>query len=364
VSQTSHSPRLVRACLREPLDRPPVWLMRQAGRYLSEYMQIREKVPFLALCKNPELAAEVSIQPFRRFGMDGVIMFSDILIPVEAMGMTLEFTEKGPVLPEPIRSVEDINRLSIPDPIEKTGFVMEILKRLRQELSSHPDVGLIGFAGAPWTLASYMLEGGVSRNYTQIKKMMYDEPQELHRLLGMLADTVTQYLNAQIEAGAQVVQLFDSWGGIVSRQLYGEFIHPYHVRIIEGLNREKAPVILYVNGSRGLLDKMAETGADVVGVDWLTSLSDARKQTGNHVALQGNLDPNALYTKPEVLRSLVETMLAEGGSQGYICNLGHGILPTTPIENVQVMVDAVKQSGRNGINPVEELSVGAQRGIQ
>lgn len=336
--------RIVRACRGEVLDRPPVWLMRQAGRYMAEYRAVREKVSFLELCKNPELAAEVSLQPYRTFKMDGVIMFSDILVPPEAMGMQLEFTEKGPLLPVPLRTAADIEKLVIPDPVESTGFVMEILSLLKKELANEPDVGLIGFAGAPWTLATYMIEGGVSRNFTALKTMMYDEPALLHQLLDKLAQTVTLYLNAQIEAGAQVVQLFDTWGGILSRQHYKEFVQPYHRQVLEGLNRQQAPVILYVNGSPALLEMMAETGPDVVGVDWLTSLSEARQRVGSKIALQGNLDPNALFAQPEHLERMVRAMLLEGGNQGYIANLGHGILPQTPVENVRLFVDTVKAS--------------------
>jgi uroporphyrinogen decarboxylase len=344
VSQIFNSPRLVKACYRDPLDRPPVWMMRQAGRYLPEYQVIRDKVAFLDLCKTPDLACEVSLQPLRRFGMDGVIMFSDILIPVEAMGMPLIFNEKGPVLPEPISSKGDIERLIVPDPLEKTGFVMETLAQLQSALIDSPEVALIGFAGAPWTLASYMLEGGVSRNYTAIKKMMYDTPEMLHQLLSKLSQTVILYLNAQIEAGAQVVQLFDSWGGILAEKDYQAFILPYHQQVIEGLHRDKAPVILYVNHSRGLLRQMNASSADVISVDWLTSLSEARQIVGPHKAIQGNLDPNALFCQPDVLKSMVETLLKEGGNRGYIFNLGHGILPKTPVENVKLVVDTVKHS--------------------
>ncbi len=339
----TEAPRIVKACRRIPLDRPPVWLMRQAGRYMKEYRAIREKVTFLELCKNVDLAVEVSLQPFNTFGMDAVIMFSDILIPPEAMGMRLEFTEKGPWLPEPLSSRADVERLRIPDPVEHTGFVMEILASLRRSLQTYPDVGLVGFAGSPWTLATYMVEGGVSRNFTRIKTMMYDDPETLHLLMDKLAQTVTLYLNAQIEAGAQVVQLFDTWGGIVTRDQYRRFIQPYQRQILDGLNREAAPAILYVNGSPNVLDLMAETQPDVIGLDWLTPLSDAREKLGPNIALQGNLDTNALFTRPEVLKPLITAMLAEGGDTGYIANLGHGILPQTPVENVRLFVDTVKQ---------------------
>ena len=336
------SPRIVRACRKEWLDRPPVWLMRQAGRYMAEYRAVREKVSFLGLCKNPELAAEVSMQPINAFGMDAAIMFCDILIPPEAMGMELDFLEKGPVFANPLRNIADINKLHIPDPNAEMGFVMDLLGLMKKELASYPDTGLIGFAGAPWTLASYMIEGGVSRNFTHLKRWMYDEPKALHQLMDKLAQTITLYLNAQIEAGAQVVQLFDTWGGIVSRKHYREFILPYHQQIIEGVNRDKAPLILYVNGSTNVLDMMGEANPDVIGLDWLTSISEAREKLGNRFAIQGNLDTNALFTRPDVLQPMVESMILEGGPEGYIANLGHGILPTTPIENVKLFVDTVK----------------------
>lgn len=338
------APRLVRACKNDVLDRPPVWLMRQAGRYMPEYRAIREKVGFLELCKNPDLAAEVSLQPFNAFGMDGVIMFSDILIPPEAMGMEVVFGDGGPSFPNPIQNAADVDRLIIPDPVEKTGFVMDILRTLRAELASSPDTALIGFAGSPWTLATYMIEGGGSKHFAKIKGMMYAAPDVLHRLLDKLTETVILYLNAQIEAGAQVVQLFDTWGGILSEEEYRRFILPYHKRIIDGLNREQAPVILYVNNSRGLLPLMAEAGPDVISVDPLTSISSARAIVGPRFALQGNLDSTALFAAPEVLKPMVQSLIREGGTRGYIFNLGHGILPPTPVDNVRLLVNLVKES--------------------
>lgn len=344
MSPSATTPRLIRACRKETLDRPPVWLMRQAGRYMPEYRAIREKVGFLELCKSPDLAAEVSLQPYHAFGMDGVIMFSDILIPPEAMGMEVVFGDGGPSFPNPIQCAADVDRLIIPDPVEKTGFVMEILRKLRSELASSPDTALIGFAGSPWTLATYMIEGGGSRHFAKIKGMMYEAPDVLHRLLGKLAKTVTLYLNAQIEAGAQVVQLFDTWGGILSEEEYRRFILPYHQQIISNLSHDQAPVILYVNNSRGLLPLMAEAGPDVISVDPLTSISNARDIVGSRFALQGNLDSTALFCPPEVLKPMVQSLLREGGNQGYIFNLGHGILPPTPVENVRLLVNLVKES--------------------
>lgn len=342
---TALAPRLVRACKKETLDRPPVWLMRQAGRYMAEYQAIRSKVSFLELCKNVDLAVEVSLQPYKAFGMDGVIMFSDILTIPEAMGMDLDFTEnKGPVFSNPIASVSDIKNLPGIDPNKDTAFVPAILKQLKGELSADPETALIGFSGAPWTLATYMVEGGTSRNFTRIKSMMYDDPEALGLLLKKLTLAVTDYLNAQIEAGAQVVQLFDTWGGILSVDEYRRWILPCHQAIIDNLNRDKAPVILFVNNSRGLLPHIAEARPDVISIDTTTKLTDARSILGNQFALQGNLDSNALFARPQVLEQMVKQTLMEGGDTGYIFNLGHGILPKTPVENVKLLVDTVKNS--------------------
>lgn len=345
ISQLEPAPRLIRACFGETLDRPPVWLMRQAGRYLPEYQAIRQQVDFLTLCKTPDLAVEVSLQPYRIFGMDGVILFSDILVPAEAMGMRLEFTDKGPCFPEPLRSKAMIDKLCIPDPEEKTGFVMDIVRRLRQALRSNSEAALIGFAGAPWTLASYMIEGGVSRNFTGLKAWMYNDPETLHTLLHKLAETVILYLNAQIAAGVQVVQLFDTWAGILAESEYRTFILPYQQQVIQGISRRNVPVILYVNGSAHLLEAMAETGPDVISVDALTPLDVARQRVSEinpNIVLQGNLDPNILFARTEIVRQKVTDMLSLGGNQGYICNLGHGVLPETPRESVTCMIETVK----------------------
>jgi len=343
-SPASSSPRLVRACRNEIVDRPPVWMMRQAGRYMTEYRAIREKVSFLDLCKNTELATEVSLQPYKAFKPDGVIMFSDILIPPEAMGMEVVFGDGGPSFPNPIRHADDIERLIIPDPNEKTGFVMDLLKSLRHELKDDPETGLIGFAGSPWTLAVYMVEGGGSRHFARIKGLMYEAPEQLEKLLHKLTVTVTHYLNAQIEAGAQVVQLFDTWAGILSEDEYRRFVLPCHQQILDNLKRDKAPAILYVNNSRGLLPLMVEAKPDVISVDSLTSLAETRKIIGNDIALQGNLDPILLLGNSDVLDRRVQELLREGGNQGYIFNLGHGILPPTPPENVRLVVNRVKES--------------------
>ncbi len=344
-TQSTEQPLLVRACRHEVLERPPIWFMRQAGRYMPEYRALREKHSFLDCCKNIDLATEISLQPYKAFGMDAVIMFCDILIPPEAMGMKLGFGDKGPYFESAIRTQADVDALSIPDPMDDMGFVMNLLSGLRRELTNDPETALIGFAGCPWTLASYMIEGGVSKNFAHLRCMMYDNPALLHQLLDKLTQTVTAYLKAQIEAGAQVVQLFDTWGGILDLAGYREFIQPYHQKIIRSLketSQEQAPVVLYVNGSAHLLEAMAEVQPDVISVDWLTTIPEARKRLGSEMVLQGNLDPIALLTRPEVLEAMVRDLITQGGNQNYIFNVGHGLIPSTPVEHVRLAVDTVK----------------------
>ncbi|MFY9557596.1 MAG: uroporphyrinogen decarboxylase [Blastocatellia bacterium] len=332
---------LIRAARGDAVERTPVWMMRQAGRYLPEYRAVRADTDFLTLCKTPELAAEVSLQPYRILGVDAVIMFSDILIPVEAMGQEVRLTEqKGPELPDPIRSNAQIDRLVVPDPIEKTGFVMEIIRTLRRELDGA--VPLIGFAGAPWTLAAYMIEGGGSKNYAQVKRLMYADPSTLHKLLDKIASTIILYLNAQIEAGAQVIQLFDSWAGELSPRDYAEFALPYEQRIFDSLDRKAAPSILYINGSGTFLEQMATCGADVLSIDWRVNLEDARARVGPRPVLQGNLDPCVLLSTPEIITTKARQLIREGGGRRHILNLGHGILPMTPVENARAFIEAAK----------------------
>ena len=332
---------LIRAARGEAVERTPVWMMRQAGRYLPEYRALRANTDFLTLCKTPELAVEVSMQPYRILGVDAVIMFSDILIPVEAMGLEVRLTElKGPELPDPIRSREQVDRLIVPDPVEKTGFVMEIIRTLRSELDGA--VPLIGFAGAPWTLAAYMIEGGGSKNYAQVKRMMFAEPATFHALLDKIADAIILYLNAQIEAGAQVIQLFDSWAGELSPKDYAEFALPYEQKIFESLNRKAAPTILYINGSGTFLERMASCGADVLSIDWRVNLEDARARVGKELTLQGNLDPCVLLSTPEIISEKARELIRAGGGRRHILNLGHGILPMTPVENARAFIDAGK----------------------
>ena len=334
---------LIRAARGESVERTPVWMMRQAGRYLPEYRAIRKDTDFLTLCKTPELAVEVSLQPFRILGVDAVIMFSDILIPVEAMGQEVRLTEqKGPELPDPIRSRQQVDRLIVPDPIEKTGFVMEIIRTLRRELDGA--VPLIGFAGAPWTLAAYMIEGGGSRNYAQVKRMMYTEPLAFHVLLDKIADTIILYLNAQIEAGAQIIQLFDSWAGELSPNDYSEFALPYEQKILAALDRKVAPAIIYINGSGTFLEQLATCGADVLSIDWRVNLENARARVGPELTLQGNLDPCVLLSTPEIVVEKARNLIRLGGGHRHILNLGHGILPATPVENARAFIDAAKSS--------------------
>lgn len=331
---------LIRAARGEPVERTPVWMMRQAGRYLPEYRAIRADTDFLTLCKTPELAVEVSLQPYRIIGVDAVIMFSDILIPVEAMGQEVKLTEqKGPELPDPIRTRTQVDSLIVPDPIEKTGFVMEIIRTLRRELDGA--VPLIGFAGAPWTLAAYMIEGGGSRNYAQVKRMMYAEPATFHALLDKIADAIILYLNAQIEAGAQVVQLFDSWAGELSREDYEQFALPYEQKIFASINRA-APAVLFINGCGNFLEKMAMSGADVLSIDWRVDLREARSRIGDGLTIQGNLDPCVLLSTPEIITRKAHELIAAGGGHRHILNLGHGILPMTPVENARAFVEAAK----------------------
>jgi uroporphyrinogen decarboxylase len=314
-------------------------MMRQAGRYLRDYRQIREKVSFLELCKNVDLAAEVSLQPLRILGVDAVIVFSDILIPVEAMGVNVALTDKGPEIASPIRSKRDIDRLRIPDPALEVPFVGAILGKLRAELAGK--VPLIGFSGAPWTLASYMIEGGGSRSFAEIKRLAFSEPETLCALLNKLASTVVTYLRFQIESGAEVVQLFDTWAGELSRIDYERFALPVTQRIFREIGN-KVPRILYINGCSAILESMAASGADVLSVDWRIPIGEARTRVGDRVALQGNLDPCALLGSASHLTTAAEGILQQAGPTGHIFNLGHGILPTTPVDSARTLIEFVQ----------------------
>ena len=334
-------PRVLAACRREPVDRPPVWLMRQAGRYLPEYRAVREKVSFLELCKTPDLACEVTCQPIRRFGLDAAILFSDILIPVEAMGMRLEFHEEhGPLLPDPLRTAGQVDALRVPDPEATMPFVTEAVRRIRRAL---PETPLIGFAGAPLTLAAYMVEGGGSRHFVELKRLLWSDAAAARTLMGKLTTTVIAYLKAQVAAGAQAVQLFDTWAGILAPADFEEHVLPYVQRIVTALRPTGVPVIYFVNGAGPLLGHMRQTGADVLGLDWRVDLRVARATLGPGVAVQGNLDPVVLFAPPEEVARRVGELLIKGGGRGHIVNLGHGILPDTPIRGVEAMLAAVRQ---------------------
>jgi len=336
--------RLIRACRREPVDRTPVWMMRQAGLYLKEYRDIRQKVSFLDLCKDVDLAAEVSLQPLRIVGVDAVIFFSDILIPVEAMGVNVSLTDKGPEIEHPIRSIADVQRLRTPDPASEVPFVGNILKRLRSELRDQ--VPLLGFSGAPWTLASYMIEGGGTKSFAEIKKMAFGDPATLRALLDKLATTIIAYLKFQIESGAQVVQLFDTWAGELTRRDYDSFAKPVVQRIFSELGN-RVPRILYINGCANILESMADTGADVLSIDWRIPISEAMLRVGSRVAIQGNLDPCMLLGTSSNLTQTAGDILKEAGPTGHIFNLGHSILPSTPVENAKALIEFVKDYRHN-----------------
>ncbi len=334
----------LRACKREPTERTPVWMMRQAGRYLPEYRAIRAKVDFLTLCKTPELASEVSIQPVDIVGVDACIIFSDILVVPEAMGMKLfvEEDKGGPRFEDPIRSRSDIDRLKVPDPNHELKYVMDAIRLTKKKLDGR--VPLIGFAGSPWTLAAYLVEGKGSKNFRAIKELIYSNPKDAHVLLDKLARTVAAYLSAKIEAGVQAVQIFDTWGGILPPDEFREFSLRYIDQVLKLLRRNGAPTIVFCKDCAHSLEAIADTGCDVVGLDWSIDIGKARMMIGSYTALQGNLDPAVLYASPEHIREEVKKILEKfGKGAGHIFNLGHGILPDTPVENVKAFVQAVKE---------------------
>ena len=338
--------RFLRALLRQPVDRTPIWIMRQAGRYLPEYREVRAKAgDFMTLCSTPELACEVTLQPLRRFELDAAILFSDILTIPDAMGLGLYFEQgEGPKFRSVISSASDVAKIGIPDPEQELGYVMDAVRLIRKELDGK--VPLIGFAGSPWTLATYMVEGGSSRDFYKTKSMLFAEPDTAHQLLGKLADSIAGYLNAQIEAGAQAVMVFDSWGGALTTRHYLEFSLAYMQRIVDQLAREqdgeKIPVILFTKGGGLWLSDLAASGCDALGLDWSVNLAAARAEVGDRVALQGNMDPAIMATNPETIRGEVANILADFGSgSGHVFNLGHGITPHIDPENVAALVDAV-----------------------
>jgi uroporphyrinogen decarboxylase len=334
--------RFIKACLARPVDRIPVWIMRQAGRYLPEYRKIRERVPFLTLCKSPELAAEVTLQPVERFRMDAAILFSDILLLLEAMGVELAFDEKvGPRLGRGETGEERVRSVSVPDPALEMGYVLDAIRQIR---SSIPEgCALIGFSGAPFTLATYLIEGGSSRDFYATKSFMYQEPAAFHRLMETLADALEPFLKAQIGAGADAIQLFDTWAIVLSPGDYREFVLPHMQRLATALKDEGVPTIHFSLGTSTLLEAMAHMGTDVLSLDWKIDIGEARNRLGPKKAVQGNLDPFALFQEPERLEESVLKILEKGSRwPGYIFNLGHGVHPKTPVENVRRLVEAVR----------------------
>jgi len=329
----------LKACRGEEVPYTPVWIMRQAGRYLPEYQAIRAEVDFLTLCKTPELAAKVTMQPIQRFGVDAAILFSDILIAVEAMGMHLEFSDKkGPVLGDPVRTKSAVDRLVIPDTEDSMPFVIEAIKILRSQLK----IPLIGFSGAPFTLATYMIEGGSSKNFLNTKRMMFQNPGLFSLLMDKITSTVISYLTSQIRAGAQAVQLFDTWAGILAPEDYKEYVLPSVKKVVAELKKEGVPVIYFVNECAALLRELRKTGADIIGIDWRIDLKDAIKGLGKKFVVQGNLDPCALFLPQEKMEDKVKDILWKGEfAKGHIFNLGHGVLPESPVENVAALVEAV-----------------------
>ena len=343
--------RFLRALLKQPVDTTPVWIMRQAGRYLPEYRATRARAgSFMDLCKNADLACEVTLQPLERYALDAAILFSDILTVPDAMGLGLYFAEgEGPRFTNPVQSMADIEKIGIPDPEGELQYVMNAVRTIRRELDGR--VPLIGFTGSPWTLATYMVEGSSSKEFAKVKGMLYDNPKALHLLLDKLADSIILYLNAQIAAGAQAAMIFDTWGGALTPSTYREFSLRYMQKIVDGVTREndgrKVPVILFTKGGAQWLEPMAETGCDALGLDWTINIAEARQRVGAKVALQGNMDPCVLYASPDVIRQQVADILASyGQGSGHVFNLGHGIHQHINPENVAVLVDAVHELGQ------------------
>jgi uroporphyrinogen decarboxylase len=331
---------LLRACRCEPTERVPVWIMRQAGRYLPEYQAVRAHHSFLEICKTPELAAEVSIQPHRVIGVDAIIVFSDILIVAEAMGMPLDVPDSGPVLGNPLRDAAAVRALRDFDPERETKFVGDAIRAICKEAG--PDVPVIGFAAAPWTLACYMIEGRTRGDISRAKQMLRENPELTRELLSRIATVTAEYLRMQIAAGASFVQLFDTWAIELSQAEYDSFELPATQQILEALSRESAPKILYAKGSNVHLESMAKSGADVLSVDWNTDLGEARRRIGPRIALQGNVDPQEMLGPVDEIRRAVREAIEKTGGAGHILNLGHGILPTTPVESARAFVEAGK----------------------
>lgn len=342
MSGSSEGHLFLRACRRQPVARTPIWMMRQAGRYLPAYMATKQKAgSFMNLCRTPELAAEVTLQPIDEFGFDAAIVFSDILVTLPGMGLEIDFPDSGPKIMTPIRTSEAIAKLHVPEPVP---YVLEAIRVIKKALAGR--VPLIGFAGAPLTMLTYAVEGGGSKDFSHTKKLLYGAPKDAHLLLDKLAKTCAKYLAAQVEAGADAVQIFDSWGGIVSPGDFREYPLRYAKQVIAELRAtipRSVPIIYFVNGCAPYLDDYASSGADVLGVDWRVGIDDVRRRVGDGVALQGNLDPGALFAPPSEIRTRVADILARAGETGHIFNLGHGVLPETNPEHVRAMVTAVRE---------------------
>jgi uroporphyrinogen decarboxylase len=343
--------RFLRALLREPVDVTPVWMMRQAGRYLPEYRATRARAgSFMQLCTNPELACEVTLQPLDRFPLDAAILFSDILTIPDAMGLGLYFSEgEGPRFERPVRTAADVRAIGVPDPEGELRYVMDAVRTIRRELDGR--VPLIGFSGSPWTLATYMVEGGSTKSFSRSKAMLYDTPAVMHELLGKLADSVIAYLNAQVAAGAQALMVFDTWGGVLTPRDYEHFSLAYMERIVQGVTRQadgrRVPVILFTKGGGQWAECIARTGCDGIGLDWTVDIGEVRERTGDSVALQGNLDPGILYASPQRIREEVARVLESyGHGSGHVFNLGHGITPDVDPEHAGAMVEAVHELSR------------------
>ncbi len=343
--------RFLRALLRQPVDMTPVWMMRQAGRYLPEYRATRQRAgSFMQLCTHPELACEVTLQPLARFALDAAILFSDILTIPDAMGLGLYFSEgEGPRFQHPVQDEKAVRALSVPDPESELRYVMDALRLIRRELAGR--VPLIGFSGSPWTLATYMIEGGSSKSFSKSKAMLYDRPDLMHELLAKLADSVAVYLNAQIAAGAQAVQIFDTWGGVLTPRDYQQFSLAYMQRIVCKLVREadgrQVPVILFTKGGGQWVESIASSGCDAIGLDWTVDLGEIRERTRSAVALQGNLDPSILYASPpRITEAVAQVLESFGHGSGHVFNLGHGITPDVDPEHAGAMIDAVHRLSR------------------
>lgn len=333
----------LRACRREQVEYTPVWLMRQAGRYMEDYMKIRRKHSFLEMCKNPEIAAEVTLQPVERLGVDAAILFADILLPLDGMGLTVEFTKgEGPLIHNPIRCAGDVEKIQVLSGEEMTPYVMEAIRLVRKELAGR--VPLIGFSGAPFTLASYMIEGGSSRDYLNCKKMMWGAADLWHELMSKVSDVILNYLRAQIKAGAQAVQIFDSWVGTLNREDYRKYVMPYSKRIIDGLKDMDVPVIHFANNGSALLELVREAGGDVIGIDWRINIDEAWPRVGFDRGIQGNIDPAILLAPKNIMEEKVKDILKRAENRpGHIFNLGHGVHKETNVENVKALVEMVHE---------------------